>query len=66
MQPAAMVWIKVPEGHHPLFMAALPKDPRVTTVRMFGGIAAMANGNMFSGLFARSALVKLSEADQQR
>lgn len=60
-----MAWTKVPEEHHPLFMAALPRDPRISTVRMFGALAAMVNGRMFGGLFARSALVKLSEADQQ-
>lgn len=60
-----MAWVKIPPEHHPLFMAALPKDPRVTTMRMFGGLAGMVNGQMFSGLFARSALVKLSAADQQ-
>jgi TfoX/Sxy family transcriptional regulator of competence genes len=57
-----MAWIKVPVEHHPLFRAALPADPRVTTLNMFGGIAAKANGNMFSGLFGRSAIVRLSDA----
>jgi len=33
---------------------------------MFGGIAAKVNGLMFSGLFARSVMAKLSPADQQR
>jgi TfoX/Sxy family transcriptional regulator of competence genes len=60
-----MAWTKIPEAHHPLFMAALPKDPRISTLRMFGGLAGMVNGHMFSGLFSRSALVKLSAADQQ-
>ena len=60
-----MAWTKIPESHHPLYMAALPKDPRISTLRMFGGLASMVNGHMFSGLFARSALVKLSAADQQ-
>jgi TfoX/Sxy family transcriptional regulator of competence genes len=60
-----MAWTKIPAEHHALFMAALPKDPRISTVKMFGGLAGMVNGQMFSGLFARSALVKLSAADQQ-
>lgn len=60
-----MAWIKIPAENHPLFHAALPKDPRISTLNMFGGVAAMVNGNMFGGLFARSALVKLAEADQQ-
>ena len=58
-----MAWVKVPTDNYPLFNAALPKDPRVTTVRLFGSIAGLVNGNMFCGLFARSALAKLGEAD---
>lgn len=34
-------------------------------MNMFGGVAAMVNGNIFAGLFARSIIAKLSEADQQ-
>jgi TfoX/Sxy family transcriptional regulator of competence genes len=62
---ARMAWVKIPKEHHPLFQAALPRDPRVSTVNMFGGIAAKVNGQMFAGLFGRSAIVKLSPADQQ-
>jgi TfoX/Sxy family transcriptional regulator of competence genes len=58
-----MAWIKIPAENHPLFHASLPKDPRISTLQMFGGVAGLVNGNMFSGLFARSALVKLGEAD---
>jgi TfoX/Sxy family transcriptional regulator of competence genes len=58
-----MAWVKVPADNHPLFHAALPRDPKVTTVRLFGSIAGLVNGNMFCGLFARSALVKLGAAD---
>ncbi len=58
-----MAWVKVPAENHPLFHSALPKDPRVSTLNMFGGVAAMVRGNMFGGLFGRSALVKLSPAD---
>ncbi len=58
-----MAWVKVPADNHPLFHAALPRDPKVTTVRLFGSIAGLVNGNMFCGLFARSAIVKLGEAD---
>jgi TfoX/Sxy family transcriptional regulator of competence genes len=32
---------------------------------MFGGVAAKVNGQMFAGLFARGAVVKLSEVDQK-
>jgi len=61
----AMPWIKIPKESHPILIAALPKDSRVRTLNMFGGTAALVNGNMFGGTFARSAIVKLSEADQQ-
>ena len=60
-----MAWVKIPQEHHPLFHAALPKDRRVSTLNMFGGVAAKVNGQMFGGLFARSAIVKLSPADQE-
>ena len=60
-----MAWTKVPPENHPLFYAALPKDKRVETVLMFGGIAAKVNGNMFAGLFGRSAMVYLDEADRK-
>ena len=60
-----MAWVKIPAEHHPLFLAALPKDRRVSTLQMFGGIAAKTNGYMFGGLFARSAIVRLSPADQR-
>lgn len=60
-----MAWVKVPPEHHPLFLAALPEDARVETMKMFGGVAAKVNGQMFAGLFARGAVVKLSETDQK-
>jgi len=60
-----MAWVKIPADHHPLFLAAVPKDRRVSTLRMFGGVAAMVNGHMFGGLFARSAIVRLSAEDQR-
>jgi TfoX/Sxy family transcriptional regulator of competence genes len=59
-----MAWVKIPKEHHPLFYAALPKDKRVSTLPMFGGVAAKVNGNMFGGLFGLSAIVRLSDADQ--
>src|SRR5262245_26976020 len=61
-----MAWIKIPAENHPLFHAAVPTDPRVSVVRMFGGGAGLVNGNMFAGLFARSIIVKLSREDQER
>jgi hypothetical protein len=37
---ARMAWVKIPPENRPIFLAALPKDPRVETIKMFGGIAA--------------------------
>lgn len=59
-----MAWIKIPAEHHALFLAALPRDPRVSTRRMFGSVVGMANGHLFSGLFARSIMVKVGDADR--
>jgi hypothetical protein len=60
-----MAWVKLPKENHPLFHASLPRDPRVSTVNMFGGVAAKVNGQMFAGLFGRGAFVKLSKTDQR-
>ncbi len=60
-----MAWVKIPPENHPLFRAAVPKDPRVSTVAMFGGLCMMVNGNMAAGLWAKSAFVTL-DADGQR
>lgn len=59
-----MAWVKVPPEHHPLFHAALPKDDRVETAAMFGGVAAKVNGNIFAGLFGRSTMLALPEPDR--
>jgi TfoX/Sxy family transcriptional regulator of competence genes len=64
MYDAAMAWVKVPPENHPLFREALPKDPRVETMQMFGGIAAKVNGHIFAGLFGRSTMVWLTESDR--
>lgn len=47
-----------------MFRAALPRDPRVETLQMFGGIAAKVNGHLFAGLFGRSAMVLLGEPER--
>ena len=60
-----MAWVKVPPENHPLFHAALPKDRRVETVKLFGGVAARINGHIFAGLFGRSTMVWLPEPDRQ-
>jgi len=59
-----MAWVSVPSEHHPLFHAALPVDPRVETLKMFGGVAAKVNGHIFAGLFGRSVMVLLAEPDR--
>src|SRR5438067_1686674 len=59
-----MAWVKVPPENHPIFHAALPKDPRVQTMRMFGGVAASVNGHVFAGLFGRSTMLLLPEAQR--
>ena len=59
-----MAWVKVPPEHHPLFQAALPKDDRVETMAMFGGVAAKVNGHIFAGLFGRSTMLALPEPDR--
>jgi TfoX/Sxy family transcriptional regulator of competence genes len=59
-----MAWVKVPPEHHPLFYAALPDDPRVETMKMFGGVAAKVNGHIFAGLFGRSTMIWLPEPDR--
>jgi len=59
-----MAWIKVPPENHPVFLAALPDDPRVETMKMFGGVAAKVNGHIFAGLFGRSAMIWLPEAER--
>jgi TfoX/Sxy family transcriptional regulator of competence genes len=60
-----MAWVKIPAENHPIFRDCLPRDPRVLTINMFGGVAAKVNGQMFAGLFGRGAIVKLSSADQK-
>jgi TfoX/Sxy family transcriptional regulator of competence genes len=59
-----MAWVKVPPKHHPIFRAALPKDSRVETMQMFGGVAAKVNGNLFAGLFGRSTMIWLPEDER--
>jgi uncharacterized protein YdhG (YjbR/CyaY superfamily) len=59
-----VAWVKVPPENHSKFYAALPRDPRVETLKMFGGVAAKVNGRLFAGLFGRSTMLSLSEADR--
>jgi len=64
MYAARMAWVRVPPENHSKFHAALPKDPAVETVKMFGGVAAKVNGNLFAGLFGRSTMLSLGEPDR--
>ena len=59
-----MAWVKVPAEHHPIFLAALPQDARVETMKMFGGVAAKVNGNVFAGLFGLSTMIWLPESER--
>ncbi len=59
-----MAWVRVPPENHPIFLAALPKDPRVETMKMFGGVAATVNGHVFAGLFGRSTMLRLAGSDR--
>jgi hypothetical protein len=61
---AAMAWVTVPPENHPVFLAALPQDPRVETMKMFGGVAAKVNGHIFAGLFGRSVMLWLPEPER--
>ena len=56
-----MAWTKTPPAHHGIFRAALPADPRIQTLAMFGGLAAKVNGNFFGGAFGRSVMLYLSD-----
>jgi TfoX/Sxy family transcriptional regulator of competence genes len=58
-----MAWVKIPKQNHEVLRAALPRDPRVTTLQMFGGLCGMVNGNMFGGTFGRSAIARLAPVD---
>jgi TfoX/Sxy family transcriptional regulator of competence genes len=60
-----MAWVKIPPENHPLFRDALPKDTRVSTIQMFGGVAGLVNGNMFGGLFGRSIVARLDPVSQR-
>ncbi len=59
-----MAWVKVPAEHYAPFLAALPKDARVQTMKMFGGVAAKVNGNVFAGLFGLSTMIWLPDSER--
>ena len=59
-----MAWVKVPKENHPVFRSALPEQPRSAIIPMFGGLCATVNGNIACGLFGRSVMVRLGDADR--
>jgi TfoX/Sxy family transcriptional regulator of competence genes len=61
-----MAWKKIPKEHHPLFLEALPKSRKVKSIKMFGGMCGTVNGNMFTGLWADSVMVRLEEKDRKK
>ena len=61
-----MAWQKISKENHPVFLAALPEDPRIETLKMFGGVCAMVNGHMSAGLWADTAVVRLSEKERAK
>ena len=66
MSHRRMPWVKVPAENHAPFVAALPADPRIEIAKMFGGLAAKVNGNIFAGLFGLSAMLLLDETDKKK
>jgi len=55
---------KAPDSMVALFTTATAKLPGIETRKMFSYPAAFINGNMFSGLFQSSMILKLAEADR--
>ena len=55
---------KLVAQHQPVFLAALPRDPRVELSRLFGGVAAKVGGQTFAILIADSVAVWLPEAER--
>jgi len=57
-------WAKAPEALVAQFERAIEGLSGVETRKMFGYPAAFMNGNMFSGLFQSSIILRLSESDR--
>ena len=49
-----------------LYEAALPRDPRITTRAMFGGLGSFVNGNMFAGALGDRMFLRLPAEDLGR
>ncbi|HYH27384.1 MAG TPA: TfoX/Sxy family protein [Actinomycetota bacterium] len=52
---------KTAQASKEMFAELVPEHPRVATRAMFGGIAAFANGNMFSGFHGDDLFLRLPE-----
>jgi TfoX/Sxy family transcriptional regulator of competence genes len=57
-------WTKAPDALVARFGRAIEPLPDVQPRKMFGYPAAFVNGNMFSSLFGRSMILRLSEEDR--
>ncbi len=61
----AMSWRKAPQDLIETFDRVRPADPRAERRQMFGYPCAFVNGNMFTGLYQESLVVKLPERDRE-
>ncbi len=62
-----MIKMKMPradEATKAFFESILPDDPRVKVRPVFGNVAALVNGNMFSGVFGNDVFVRLPEGER--
>lgn len=57
-----MAWVKIPAANHAVFRTAMQAMPRAIIIPMFGGLAALVNGNLACALFGRSVIVRLDAA----
>lgn len=47
-----------------LYESSLPRDTRIATKSMFGGLGSFVNGNMFAGALGTQIFLRLAEADR--
>ena len=52
---------KTDQASKDFFAELVPEHPKITRRAMFGGVAAFANGNMFSGLHGNDLFLRLPE-----
>jgi TfoX/Sxy family transcriptional regulator of competence genes len=48
-----------------VYETVLPKDARITTRSMFGGLGSFVNGNMFAGALGDRMFVRLPDPDRE-